>query len=257
MDLGLAGKKAFVMGSTGGMGEGIARRLSAEGASVMISGRSIEKGSALAAQIGNASFCHLDLSMQESIDEAIKKIESEFGSLDILVCNGGGPPPGPIVSVETQLWQAQFETMFTNQVKIVNAYLSQMREKKWGRVLVVSSSGIQQPIPNLGISNSIRAAQVGWAKTLAGEVAADGVTVNICAPGRIHTDRVNQIDEAAAERQGRDIEDVRAESRATIPMARYGEVAEFADTAVFLLSANASYITGSIIRVDGGMIRGV
>ena len=101
MDLGLAGKKAFVMGSTGGMGEGIARRLSAEGASVMISGRSIEKGSALAAQIGNASFCHLDLSMQESIDEAIKKTESEFGSLDILVCNGGGPPPGPIASVET------------------------------------------------------------------------------------------------------------------------------------------------------------
>ena len=161
MDLGLAGKKAFVMGSTGGMGEGIARRLSAEGASVMISGRSIEKGLALAAEIGNASFCYLDLSKQESIDEAIKIIGSEFGYLDILVCNGGGPPPGPIASVETQLWQAQFETMFTNQIKIVNAYLPQMREEMgegswWFRHQVFNNQF-------LTLEFQIRSAQRRWA----------------------------------------------------------------------------------------------
>jgi len=155
------------------------------------------------------------------------------------------------------VWNAQFQIMFTNQLRIVNAFLPAMRKQGWGRILAVSSSGIQQPIPNLGISNSIRAAQVGWAKTLASEVAPDGVTVNICAPGRIHTARVDQIDQAASEKQDKDIEAIRAASRATIPMGRYGEVAEFADTAVYLLSANASYITGSVIRVDGGMIRGV
>ena len=257
MDLSLNGKRALVMGSTGGMGEGIARRLAAEGARVAVTGRSTDKAEAIADELDGAVAYTLDLSDVASVESVIKAAQSDFGGLDIVVCNGGGPPPGPIAAVEPDVWNAQFQIMFTNQLRIVNAFLPAMRKQGWGRILAVSSSGIQQPIPNLGISNSIRAAQVGWAKTLASEVAPDGVTVNICAPGRIHTARVDQIDQAASEKQDKDIEAIRAASRATTPMGRYGEVAEFADTAVYLLSANASYITGSVIRVDGGMIRGV
>lgn len=257
MDLGLNGKTALVMGSTKGMGFGIAGRLAAEGARVAVCGRKLEDAQGAAASIGEAASAYaLDLSDAGSVAALIAGVGADFGDVDIVVCNGGGPPPGDIAAVEGDTWMAQFQTMFVNQLEIVNAFLPGMRSRGWGRILVVSSSGIVQPIPNLGISNAIRAAQVGWAKTLSSEVAKDGVTVNTVAPGRIHTDRVDQIDNAAATKQGKDIADVVRASHATIPMGRYGTVDEFADTAVYLLSANASYITGSVVKVDGGMIRG-
>lgn len=258
MDLGLSGKTALVMGSTRGMGFGIAHRLAAEGARVAVCGRKLGDAASAAAEIGDAARAYaLDLSAPASVAALVKSVGADFGTVDIVVCNGGGPPPGDIAAVTAATWTAQFQAMFVNQLEIVNAFLPGMRARGWGRILVVSSSGIQQPIPNLGISNAVRAAQVGWAKTLAGEVAKDGVTVNTVAPGRIHTDRVDRIDAAAAAKQGKPQEDVVRASQATIPMGRYGSVAEFADTAVYLLSANASYITGSVVRVDGGMIRGV
>lgn len=257
MDLGLEGKRALVMGSTRGMGQGIAARLAAEGASVAVCGRKLGDAEAAAAEIAGSRAYALDLADETSIGALIDAVKADFGDLDIIVCNGGGPPPGSIADVSAETWAAQFQTMFINQLTIVNTFLPGMRERGWGRILVVSSSGIVQPIPNLGISNAIRASQVGWAKTLSSEVAPDGVTVNTVAPGRIHTDRVNQIDAAAAEKQGKSVEDIARASHATIPMGRYGTVAEFADTAVYLLSDNASYITGSIVKVDGGMIRGV
>lgn len=258
MDLGLNGKTALVMGSTKGMGFGIAQRLAAEGVRVAVCGRKLEDAQSSAASIGEAATAYaLDLSDAGSVAALIEAVGADFGDVDIVVCNGGGPPPGDIAAVEGDIWMAQFQAMFVNQLQIVNAFLPGMRSRGWGRILAVSSSGIVQPIPNLGISNAIRAAQVGWAKTLSSEVAKDGVTVNTVAPGRIHTDRVNQIDAAAASKQDKDLEDVVKASHATIPMGRYGTVAEFADTAVYLLSTNASYITGSVVKVDGGMIRGV
>ena len=257
MDLGLKGKRALVMGSTRGMGQGIAARLAAEGAEVAICGRKLPDAQESAAGISGSRAYALDLSDQNSISALIEALKADFGDLDIIVCNGGGPPPGSIADVTAETWATQFQTMFINQLTIVNTFLPTMRERGWGRILVVSSSGIVQPIPNLGISNVIRASQVGWAKTLSSEVAPDGVTVNTVAPGRIHTDRVNQIDAAAAAKQGKPVDDIARASHATIPMGRYGSVAEFADTAVYLLSDNASYITGSVIKVDGGMIRGV
>jgi len=130
-----------------------------------------------------------------------------------------------------------------------------MRERKFGRILAVVSSGVIQPIPNLGISNALRSALVGWAKTLAGEVASEGITVNCIAPGRIATDRVAELDQARASREGIDIRQVEKESRANIPAARYGEAAEFAAIAAFLAGSQASYMTGGVLRVDGGMIR--
>jgi 3-oxoacyl-[acyl-carrier protein] reductase len=132
-----------------------------------------------------------------------------------------------------------------------------MRERQWGRILTCTSSGVLQPIPNLGISNTLRASLVTWSKTLAGEVAADGVTVNVLVPGRIHTRRVDQLDQAAAARQSKPVEDVVKQSLATIPMGRYGSPDEFAAVATFLASERASYVTGSVIRTDGGLIKGV
>lgn len=257
MDLGLNEKRAIVMGSTRGMGRGIAERLAQEGARVAICGRKLEDAEEVAAGTPGARAYSLDLSNATSVDALIEGIESDFGGTDIVVCNGGGPPPGSIADVTPDVWTAQFQPMFVNQLTIVNAFLPGMRARNWGRILVISSSGIVQPIPNLGISNAIRASLVGWAKTLSTEVAADGVTVNTIAPGRIHTDRVDQIDANAAKTRGKPVEDIMRASHAAIPAGRYGTVAEFADTAVFLLSENASYITGSVVKVDGGMIRGV
>lgn len=257
MDLGLKEKRALVMGSTRGMGRGIAERLSAEGAMVAVCGRNRSDADSVATELDNANAYSLNLSDTGSVAALIDAVQADFGGLDIIVCNGGGPPPGNIADVDADTWAAQFQAMFINQLSIVNAFLPGMRERGWGRVLVISSSGIVQPIQNLGISNAIRASQVGWAKTLSSEVAGDGVTVNTLAPGRIHTDRVDQIDAAAAKKQSKSVEEIARASHATIPMGRYGTVAEFADTAAYLLSANASYITGSVVKVDGGMIRGV
>lgn len=257
MDLGLKDKRALVMGSTRGMGRGIAERLAAEGARVAVCGRKLADAESVTSELDGTRAYSLDLSDTGSVQSLIDTLTADFNGLDIIVCNGGGPPPGNIADVAAEIWITQFQSMFVNQLSIVNAFLPGMRERGWGRILVVSSSGIVQPIPNLGISNAIRASQVGWAKTLSSEVAPDGVTVNTVAPGRIHTDRVNQIDAAAAKKQEKSVEDVARASQATIPIGRYGTVAEFADTAVYLMSANASYITGSVVRVDGGMIRGV
>jgi 3-oxoacyl-[acyl-carrier protein] reductase len=257
LDLGLKGKNAVVMGSTRGMGCGIARALAREGARVAVCGRKHEDAAGVAATLDDAKGYALDLSDAKSADALVGAVAGDFGTVDIVVCNGGGPPPGDVASVGLDVWTAQFQTMFVNQLRIVNAFLPGMRERGWGRILVVSSSGIQQPIPNLGISNALRAAQLGWAKTLSSEVAKDGVTVNTVVPGRIHTERVEQIDAAAADKQGKPIADIVRASQAQIPAGRYGTVEEFADTAVYLLSANASYVTGGVIRVDGGYIRGV
>ena len=132
-----------------------------------------------------------------------------------------------------------------------------MRARKWGRVLTVASSGVTQPIPILGVSNTLRSALVGWSKTLAGEVAADGVTVNVLVPGRIDTERVRQTDEAVAARENISVEEASRRSTSLIPVGRYGSIAEIGATAAFIASARASYITGSIVRVDGGIIRAI
>ena len=148
----------------------------------------------------------------------------------------------------------QFESMFLGVIRLTRLALPGMPS---GRMLAVVSCGVIQPIPNLGISNALRAAVVGWAKTLAGEVAGEGITVNCIAPGRIATDRVAELDQGRAKREGLDLAQVEKESRAVIPAGRYGEAAEFAAVTAFLASSRASYMTGGVVRVDGGMIRSV
>lgn len=262
MDLGLKNKRALVLASSSGLGLGIAGKLCAEGANVLLSGRSQDKLENAADRLtnlgpGTASYLVADLGDPTSAAALFDTAMDALGGVDILVNNTGGPPPGGVLGQDADTWRSEFDTMVVRLIEMTNLCVPGMRERGWGRVLTVASSGILQPIPNLSISNTIRSALVGWNKSLSNEVAADGVTLNILAPGRIHTDRTDQLDAAAAKRQGKSIDEVRKTSEATIPARRYGEVDEFASVAAFLVSAPASYVTGGIIRCDGGSIRGV
>ena len=261
MDLGLKGKRALVLSSSRGLGRGIAEAIAAEGADVMLTARSEDKLKAAADAInargaGRASYIAADLKADLEKIHA-KAVESLGGAIDILVANTGGPPAGTALGVEADQWAAQFEAMVLPVIKLSGLVIGGMRERKFGRILVVASSGVIQPIPNLVMSNTLRSSLVGWAKTMSNEVAADGVTVNMILPGRIETDRTGELDAANAKVQGKTVEEVAAAARATIPAGRYGRVAEFADTVCFLASDRASYITGSSVRVDGGAIRSI
>jgi 3-oxoacyl-[acyl-carrier protein] reductase len=262
MDLGIAGKKALVMSSSRGLGLGIAEALAAEGCDVLLTGRTEDKLRAAAEAItargsGRAYFVRVDLTEEMSVDVLAAAAEEKLGQVDILVNNTGGPPPGRMVDAEPDVLALQFDAMVLRVVALTKRMLPGMRERGWGRIITVGSSGVVQPIPNLGLSNAVRSALVGWSKSLAGDVAADGVTVNMLLPGRIHTERVDELDAAAAGRTGKSVEATRTASRATIPAGRYGTVEEFAAVAAFLASAQASYVTGSLVRCDGGAIRGV
>ena len=262
MDLGLKGKRAVVLASSSGLGLGIAGMLCAEGANVLLSGRSQDKLENAADRLtnigpGSASYLVVDLSDPTSATSLFGAAKEALGGVDILVNNTGGPPPGGVEGQAADTWRSEFDTMVVRLIEMTNLCLPGMRERGWGRVLTVASSGVVQPIPNLSISNTIRSALVGWNKSLSNEVAADGITLNILAPGRIHTDRTDQLDAAAAKRLGKSIDEVREASQATIPARRYGEVEEFASVAAFLVSQPASYVTGGVIRCDGGSIRGV
>jgi 3-oxoacyl-[acyl-carrier protein] reductase len=262
MDLGLKGKRALVLASSQGLGLGIATKLCEEGAHVVICGRSEDKLVAAAASLtdagpGKADYVVVDLMDRESATYLHAVAADKLGHVDILVNNTGGPPTGSVDVPESDAWRAQFDAMVLRVIELSNLCVVGMKERGWGRILSVASSGVVQPIPNLSMSNTIRAALVGWNKSLSNEIAATGITVNILAPGRIQTDRVDQIDAAAAKRQDKSIDEVRAASRATIPARRYGEVEEFASVAAFLVSEPASYVTGSVVRCDGGSIRSV
>jgi 3-oxoacyl-[acyl-carrier protein] reductase len=260
MDLGLTGKRALVLSSSRGLGLGIAQALAAEGANVMMTARSGDRLEAAAAAInalghGRAHALVADLTRDaEAIHQAA---EQALGGIDILVANTGGPPARTVLGVKPEEWLPQFEAMVVPVFRIAGLVLPGMRERGWGRIVTVGSSGVLQPIPNLAMSNALRSSIVGWSKTLANEVAAQGITVNMVLPGRIHTDRVDELDAANARSQGRSVEEVAAAARAAIPAGRYGRVEEFADVVCFLASERASYVTGSLIRVDGGAIRSV
>lgn len=261
MDLGLTNKTALVLGSSRGLGRGVAGALAAEGATVLVCGRTEERTRAAVEEItaagGRALPVTVDLADAGAAERLRDAVRALGLSIDILVLNSGGPPPGPLLDVAVSTWNAQFEQMAQRLFEIAAVFVPDMRRRGWGRVLTIASSGVVQPIPNLGISNALRAALVGWSKTLAAEVAADGVTVNTILPGRIHTERVDELDAAAAKRTGKTATEVAAQSCSTIPVGRYGRTEEFAAVAAFLAGEPASYVTGSVVRVDGGMIRSV
>lgn len=257
MDLGIKGKRALVLGASRGLGAAIAQSLAAEGAQVIAAARNAEAIADWARKAeGSITAQKLDVSQVDQIDRMLDGLLAD-GSIDILVNNAGGPPPGRSTDPARADWMAHFETMVANLIHVANRCLPGMEAAGWGRIVTISSSGVEQPIPNLALSNGLRSALVGWSKTLSTEVAAKGITVNIAMPGRIHTARVDELDAAAAKRLGKSAEDVAAQSAAAIPAGRYGRPDEFADVVTFLCSTRASYVTGSKIRIDGGGIRSI
>jgi 3-oxoacyl-[acyl-carrier protein] reductase len=252
MDLQISGKKALVLGASRGLGAAIAAGLAAEGVQVFAAARSADKIEAT----DNIVPVAVDLSDAASVAALVEMLTAQ-GGVDIVVNNSGGPKAGPALGQSTESWVAAFQSMATSIFSITDAMLAGMIERKWGRVITIGSSGVVQPIANLALSNGVRAAVAGWSKTLASEVARHGITVNMILPGRIATDRVRELDGIKAEKTGASLESVQEASRNEIPVGRYGKPEEFAAVAVFLASSQASYVTGSSIRVDGGMIRGL
>jgi len=260
MDLGLAGKRALVLGGNRGIGLGIARALAGEGAHVAIAARDPQRLRTAASELGSigkgeVTTAEFDLARTCDIAAFTGRLTERFGAFDILVNNTGGPAYGGAAGRPTADWESAFREMVLGVIALTDALLPGMRARRWGRVLTVVSSGVIQPIPVLAISNSLRASLVTWSKTLSDEVAADGITANILMPGRIDTERVRLTDEATARRLSVSADEVARRSHATIPMGRYGRVEELAAVATFVLSERASYMTGSIVRVDGGIVR--
>jgi 3-oxoacyl-[acyl-carrier protein] reductase len=258
MDLGIQGRTALVLAGGGGLGGAVAATLAREGAKVAVAdidlGAAQRTVAAIVAQGGVAVPIRWDLADLDSIDGHVGTVERELGGVDILVNITGGPPPTPASGQSPKLWGDSFRSMVLSVIVIADRVLPGMRARKWGRIITSTSSGVVAPIPNLGVSNGLRQTLVGWSKTLAGEVGADGVTANIIVPGRIATPRISFLDEQKAGREQRPLQDVVAQSTGSIPLGRYGNPQEYADVVAFLASERASYLTGSLFRVDGGML---
>ena len=233
----------------------MARSLAAEGARVVLAGRRGELARELAGELPAAVGVEADLTDPAGVTPVIEAANGlGDGAVDVLVLNGGGPAPGTAADLDADGVDQAVARLLRPHVQLVSAFLPGMRERGWGRIVAIGSSGVQQPIPRLAASNVGRAALAGYLKTLAAEVAADGVTVNMVLPGRIDTDRVAQLDAAAAERTGASADEVRAQLEAAIPVGRYGRPEEFAAAVTFLASAPAAYVTGEQLRCDGGMV---
>jgi 3-oxoacyl-[acyl-carrier protein] reductase len=255
MELGIIGRTAVVLGATSGLGSAIAEGLAAEGANVVAVGRDAARVQQRAASLPSAVGVVADLTDPDAPSRIAAAAREAFGSVDILVLNGGGPKPGAASGVGVEDVDSAVGLLVRPHVALIRELLEQMTVRGWGRIIAVGSSGVQQPIANLALSNIGRAALAGYLKTLAAEVAGSGVTVNMVLPGRIDTDRVAQLDQAAADRTGTTPELARQASEKTIPAGRYGKPEEFAAVAVFLAGQPAAYITGEQVRCDGGLLR--
>jgi 3-oxoacyl-[acyl-carrier protein] reductase len=249
MDLGIAGKVALVTGASKGLGHGIAAALAAEGARVAISSRSRERIDAAAAEIGATGFVW-DTADVDGAGALLAAVEDALGPVDILVTNTGGPPAGADpLGFGPDEWERAYRTLVLAPMTLVSAAVPGMRSRGWGRVLNVASTTVREPSPALMLSNAHRAAMVTAFKTVARDVAADGVTLNTLLPGRIATERLGELYGS--------LENASAGAASEVPAGRLGTVEEFAAAAAFLCSAPASYITGASVPVDGGLLRSI
>lgn len=260
MDLGLAGKRALVMGASKGLGRSIADSLAAEGVALVVSGRDQASLDAVAAELrqAGAAAAHgvpADVAHAADMDRLGDEAVRLLGGVDILVLNHGGPPPGGALEITEAQMLEWFPRIVLHPIRLAMRLLPGMRERRFGRILIVGSTGMVQPIPNLALSNILRAPMVGWSKSLANEVAAEGVTCNILAPGAILTDRTKVTQGGIAQKLGITLEQQLAERAKTIPAGRIATADEFGPMAAFLASPHAAYITGTIQRIDGGLIR--
>ncbi|MFB5083256.1 SDR family oxidoreductase [Symbiobacterium thermophilum] len=258
MDFGLQGRVAWVTAASKGLGFASAMALAREGCDLAICSRNGEAIGAAAERIRQETGRRVlalaaDVTRREDLERFITAAMDEYGRVDVVVSNTGGPPPGGFLDFDDAAWEAAFHSLLMPAIRLTRAAIPSMRERGFGRLIYITSSGVKEPIPNLILSNALRAALTNMMKTLAREVAAFGITANTVAPGRIHTDRVDSLDQGEAARTGRTIEEVRRAQEARIPAGRYGRPAEFGQVVAFLASEQAGYITGSAIHVDGGM----
>jgi 3-oxoacyl-[acyl-carrier protein] reductase len=262
MDLGLSGKVALVAAASKGLGRAIAAELAAEGASIALCARGEEGLERARDEIQRTTKAEViaiagDVSRADDVERITRATLERFGRIDILVTNAGGPPSGKFESLTPEMWKQAVDLTLMSVINLTRAVIPGMKERKWGRVINVTSIAVKQPVDGLMLSNSLRSAVTGFARTLANEVAPLGITVNNILPGYTRTERVEQLSEATAKREGITAEAAVGKWEAEIPMKRLGEPREFAALAAFLASERASYITGTSISVDGGWIKGL
>jgi len=260
MDLGLHNKIALVAAASTGLGRAVAEELAAEGASLVICARGTKGVTETAAAIADKTGAHVlavtaDVSVPNDVKRLVESGITRFGQIDILVTNGGGPPAGTFESITQEEWEAATRLTLYSAINLARQVLPGMKERRWGRILNITSIAVKQPVEGLLLSNSLRAAITGFARTLANEVASDGITVNNILPGYTRTERVEELASTMAEKQGITAQEFKAKWEGEIPMKRLGEPHEFAALAAFLVSERASYITGTSMQVDGGWIR--
>jgi 3-oxoacyl-[acyl-carrier protein] reductase len=260
MDLRLRGKVALVAAASQGLGRAVAEELAAEGASLVLCARGEKLLNETCDAIREKTGTHIipvagDLSVTADVERIVSEGIERFGQIDILVTNTGGPPAGQFEDLTRENWDEATRGLLTSVLDLTRLVLPGMKERRWGRILNITSIAAKQPVENLMLSNSLRAAVTGFAKTLANEVAEYGITVNNILPGYTATERVEELAQTIAETDGVEPAEVRARWEAQIPMKRLGEPKEFAALAAFLVSERASYITGSSIAVDGGWIQ--
>jgi 3-oxoacyl-[acyl-carrier protein] reductase len=262
VDLGLKGKVAVVAAASKGLGKAVALGLAAEGVNVAICSREQDAIDRAAAEIRAKTSAAVlpvpvDLNQAEQIQRFVDRAAEEFGRIDILFANTGGPPPGTFDTLDDAAWEGAFRLIHLSAVRLTRAVLPRMRQAGGGRIIYSTSISVKQPIDNLLLSNSIRSAVLLLAKTLELDVAKDNILVNVVCPGRIYTERIQQLDLARAQRTGQPVEEVARQAEAAIPLGRSGRPDEFADVVVYLASERASYLTGTVIQVDGGSYRGI
>ena len=260
MDLGITGKIALIAASSQGLGSAVAQELAAEGADLVMCARGEETLRAACNAIRERSGAEViaipgDLSVTGDVERIVRTGLEHFGRIDILVTNSGGPPAGVFENIGRENWDDAVRGLLMSVIDLVRLVLPGMKERGWGPILNITSIAVKQPVDNLMLSNSIRAAVTGFARTLANEVAPFGITVNNILPGFTATERVEELARTLAGKEGLEPGDIRARWESEIAMRRLGRPEEFAAAAAFLVSQRASYITGSSIAVDGGWIR--
>jgi 3-oxoacyl-[acyl-carrier protein] reductase len=262
MDLGLKGKVALVAGASQGMGRATALGFAREGAKVAICARGEaalnEAAEVIRKQTGSEVFAMVaDMSKPADIQKFVNGSAERLGRVDVIVNNAGGPPPGEFMKFTDEDWSNAYNLSFMSTMRMTRAAVPHMRKVGGGRVINITSYSVKEPITGLVLSNAVRSAVIGLAKTLSRELAPDNILINNVCPGRIDTDRAQKLNKARADRLGKPLEEINKEMAAEVPLGRYGTPEEAADVIVFLGSDRASYVTGTTIQIDGGLVRGI